>query len=132
MDDEDSEFFVKRLPDNEPSTMSISVKRFDGVDSEFDEFIRGYAKIYTDRLAERFSDSGLVEEGDTSLGSHPAYFVAGAYTLENSGVEIEIFNMQVLSVRNDLLYLVNFETPNILFDETYDEAMAMLATFNFE
>jgi hypothetical protein len=124
-------FFIKRKSVKEPSSISINVANFTGNKGSFMREIKAHPEKFIEKYKQRFPSAEMLESGDTYLGSFPGYFISTNYTLKNLNVEIDIVAMQVFCIKGKRFYLVTFETPLLLFEKTFNEFQAMLASFNF-
>jgi hypothetical protein len=124
-------YFIKRKSTTEPGTISINVANFTGDKESFMREIKASPERFIEKYKQRFPSAEMLEKGDTYLGGFPGYFITTNYTVKNLNVEIDIVAMQVFCIKGKRIYLVNFETPLVLFEKTFNEFQAMLATFNF-
>jgi hypothetical protein len=126
-----SAFFIKRKSVQEPGTISINVANFTGNKESFMQNLKAHPDKFTEKYKQRFPSAKMLENGDTYLGGFPGYFITTNYTLKNLNIEIDIVAMQIFCIKGKKIYLVNFETPLLLFEKTFNEFQAILATFNF-
>ena len=124
-------FFIKRKSAKEPGTISIDVKNFTGDKAEVMRGMKANPENFTEKFKQRFPSAKMLENGDTYLGGFPAYYITTGYTLRNLNVEMHIVDMQIYCIKDKKVYLVNFETPLLLFKKTFSEFQAIMATFNF-
>lgn len=124
-------FFIKRKSVEEPGTISINVANFTGNKESFMRDVKAHPEKFIEKLKQRFPSAEMLESGETYLGGFPGYFITTNYTLKNLNVEIDIVAMQIFCIKGKRIYLVNFETPLHLFEKTFNEFQAILATFNF-
>ena len=123
--------FIKRKSTTEPGTISINVANFTGNKDSFMQEVQSHPEKFIEEYKQRFPSAEMLEHGETYLGGFPAYFITTNYTLKNLNVEIDIVAMQIFCIKDKKIYLVNFETPLLLFEKTFNEFQAILATFNF-
>lgn len=126
-----SAFFVKSKSVEEPATISIHVANFTDNSDSFMREVKAHPEIFIEKFKQRFPSAEMLEKGDTYLGGFPGYFITTKYTLKNLNIEIDIVAMQIFCIKGKRIYLVNFETPLLLFEKTFNEFQAILATFNF-
>lgn len=126
-----SAFFIKRKSVEEPGTISINVANFTGNKESFMREVKAHPEKFIEKYKQRFPSAEMLENGDTYLGGFPGYFITTNYTLKNLNVEIDIVAMQIFCIKGKRIYLVNFETPLPLFEKTFNEFQAILATFNY-
>lgn len=124
-------FFIKRKSATEPGTISINVANFTGNKDNFMREVKAKPEKFIEKIKQRFPSAEILESGDTFLGGFPAYFITINYTLKNLDFEMDIVTMQIFSIKGSKIYLVNFETPLVLFEKTFNEFQAIIATFNF-
>ena len=124
-------FFIKRNSATEPGTVSINVANFTGNKDTFMRELKANPEKFNEKYKQRFPSAQMLENGETYLGGFPGYFITTNYTLKNLNVEIDIVAIQIFCIKGRRIYLVNFETPLLLFEKTFNEFQAILATFNF-
>ena len=123
--------FIKRKSTTEPGTISIDVANFTGDKDKFIREMKSNSEKFIEKYKQRFPRVEMLANGDTYLGGFPAYFITINYTLKNLNTEIDIVAMQIFCIKNKNIYIVNFETPLLLFGEMFNEFQAIMATFNF-
>ena len=126
-----SAFFIKRKSATEPGTISINVANFTGNKGKFMREVKAKPEKFIEKYKQRFPSAEMLENGETYLGGFPGYFITTNYTLKNLNIEIDIVAMQIFCIKDRKIYLVNFETPLLLFEKTFNEFQAIMATFNF-
>ena len=124
-------FFLKRKSVQEPGTISFHVAGFTGNKDLFLNEIRSNPQKFIEKYKQRFPSAEMIENGDTYLGGFPAYFITTGYELKNLNFEMEIVAIQIFCIKEKTIYLINFETPLLLFEKTFNEFQTILATFNF-
>lgn len=124
-------FFIKRKSATEPATISINVANFTGNKVKFMREVKAKPEKFIAKYKQRFPSAEMLENGETYLGGFPGYYITTKYTLKNLNVEIDIVAMQIFYIKGRKIYLVNFETPLLLFEKTFNEFQVILATFNF-
>lgn len=127
----DSPFFIKRRSDTEAATISVDVARFTGNKEEVMNGFRANTDWYLSKIQRRFPDAEILERSDTYLGGYPAYLIIASYTIKNLDLEFVVVATQVLCIKSDRFYVVNFETLSQTFEKTFNEFRAILASFNF-
>lgn len=126
-----SVFFIKRVQEDQPATISINVAKYSGNKSSFIQEMKDQSTSLLSKFQKRFPDSEMLENGDTYLGGHKGYYHIIKYTIKNLNIAIDILALQVICIKDEKLFLINFETPLLFFDNTFNEFQAILATFNF-
>jgi hypothetical protein len=124
-------FFISRNSTEEPATMSIHVANFSGDRKEIMNELAGTAEILIENYRQRFPDATVIEKGPTSLGSFPAYYISVKYSLKNLNIDIDLTTLQIVCIKGSKIYVVNFETPLLVYKKTFKEFQSYLATFNF-
>ena len=125
-------FSIKRKSITEPSTININVANFTG---DKNRFMREIKKSNPEKIVQefrkRFPDAKVLAKRETYLGGFPAYVIELQYSIKNLNIDINVITIQIFCIRDRKIYLVQFETPLILFKKTFNEFQAILATFNF-
>ena len=128
---DNSPFFIQRKSADEPGTIGIKVANLTGDKDKFMRGIKQNPEIMIKKYKQRFPDAELIKSEDTYLGGFPAYYVKASYSIKNLNFEIKVISLQIFCIRDNKIYLVSFETPQNIFNKTFVEFQAIMATFNY-
>ena len=78
-----------------------------------------------------FPDAKVINYKKTVLGNFPAYLFAIEYSIRNLDTVLKMDSVQIFCVYEKRIYSVNFESPNIYFNESNKEFERILASFIF-
>lgn len=123
--------FIKRKSAEEPATVTINVANFSGNKDTFMGDLKANPNEIVKNYKRRFPDVEMLENGETYLGGFPAYYISVGYTVRNLNFNVDVLAMQIFCIKDQRIFLVNFETPLAILETTFSEFQAILATFNF-
>jgi len=129
---DDARWKISKTVTNEMGMVSISVARYTGGDDSFlQKYLDQDESTLQETLRQRFPDGRILEKGKTFLGSFPAIYFKNSYNLKNFNSEFSMIAIQIMCIRNGLLYVVTFETPQSSYQKSYPQFQGIISTFMF-
>lgn len=124
-------FLIRNNTPNKLASISIDATNFEGNKQKFMYALKTYPNKFLEKYKKRFQMIELIESGETHLGSFPAYLLSYIYTMKNLNTGVDIACFQILCIRENRLYSVNFETYMSFFEDTIGDFENIISTFNF-
>lgn len=126
-----SKSLFKRNSSDEFATLSINVTIFSGDKDSFLMSIKKHPNIILDSIKRKFPDAKIDETKSSYLGSYPGHYLKLSYTIKNFDTKFNCVSICLLSIKDNKLYTVLFETQKDFFYKIINEFRCMIASFCF-
>jgi hypothetical protein len=128
-------FAIRNSDTQKLGVISVSVARAKNDVADPDKYMafcrEKLPSILVKGMEDRMGNGELIEHADLQLSGHPAHRFTMTYDVNQPTGSITLISSQVHCVKDGKLYILNFETPFVTFDENYSAFESVLSTFNF-
>ena len=101
------------------------------LNEQFEILLKKYPNIILDSIKRKFPDAKIDENKSSYLGSYPGHYLKISYTIKNFDTKFNCVSICLLSIKDNKLYTVLFETQKEFFNNTINEFRGMIASFSF-
>lgn len=86
---------------------------------------------YEQAIKKSLPDAKIIASGKSSISNQDAFYTTIKYTYRSMGLEIPMKMMQVITTKNNNVYVIGCRAPNDIFDKNIDTYKLVLLGFTF-